>query len=81
MYNIMKLKIHIRYKMTLRVDFTCRVVNGSRSQVISMVVNALGLFKIALIGLTFLFFIINSWQIFSLLWCKGKRLTFSRKLL
>ena len=40
----MKLKIHIRYKMTLRVDFTCRVtlVNGSRSQVISMVVNVLG---------------------------------------
>lgn len=42
MYNIMKLKIHIRYKMTLRVDFTCRIVNGSRSQVISMVVNVLG---------------------------------------
>ena len=42
MYNIMKLKIHIRHKMTLRVDFTCRVVNGSRSQVISMVVNVLG---------------------------------------
>lgn len=42
MYNIMKLKIHTRYKMTLRADFTCRVVNGSRSQVISMIVNVLG---------------------------------------
>ena len=27
---------------SLRVDFNCRVVGGSRSQVISMVVNVLG---------------------------------------
>ena len=44
MYDIKKLKIAVSHKMALsfRVDFTCRVVNGSRSQAISMVVNILG---------------------------------------
>ena len=44
MHNIKKLKIHIGYKMTqsLILDFTFRVVNGSRSQVISMIVNVFG---------------------------------------
>ena len=34
--NLKKLKIEIGYKMaqSLRVDFNCRVVGGSRSQVI-----------------------------------------------
>lgn len=55
MYNIMKLKIHIRYKMTLRVDFTCRVVVVPDLKLYPRLLIFMGLLKIALIGLTFLF--------------------------
>ena len=44
MYNIKNFKIKIGYKtaQSLRVDCNCRVVGGSRSQIISMVVNVPG---------------------------------------